>query len=82
MYEKSFSLIFVVWVKSYDNFGSSNLGWPPMAREIATKRTELLIDLVSNFQKVKAANEYELVFSNSLIIHRVRTKEITTVKEV
>ena len=56
MYEESFPLIFVVRVESYNNFGSSNLEWPIAC---TTERITTFIDLVSNFQKVKPANEYE-----------------------
>ena len=60
-YVKSFSLIFVVRVESYNNFGSSNLVCP-IACLCSTERIDVFIDLVSNFQIVKPANEYEPEF--------------------
>ena len=54
-YEKSFSLVFVVRVESYNNFGSSNLVWPNGL--YTTESSNFFIELVSNFQKVEPANE-------------------------
>ena len=65
MYEKTFSLIFVVRVESYNNFGSSNLEWPIVC---TTERSKFFIDLVGNFQKVEPANEYDPGFISPEII--------------
>ena len=62
IHAKSFSLIFVVRVESDKNFGSSNHRWPQARTKRTAQRSKHLIDLVSNFQRVKPTNEYEPLF--------------------